>query len=320
MTDHRDNPTLTSYALGELAPAERADVEALLARDPAARQALHEIQAATGMLTVALHAEACELRTTSPVFVQADDAAGERLVRFAVDELADDEHAKVARQLRRDARLCQDVEALRQTIRQVAGALRQEPCPPPTPGLRDIVLREATRRTVLQTVAVPRPETPVLPWYIRGALELRNAFMLFLPSLILVGPLWAGGAAMAERVYAELLPNQPLPAATRLVIASGNFLQANWLPLAVAGTLLVLLPVFLRLSLQRTGPADRAPRLAFTTLPRLPVGAVTAVVSPVLVGVMVVALFLPARTIETRGDRTLDQRLERATAHETQGR
>jgi len=88
----------------------------------------------------------------------------------------------------------------------------------------------------------------------------------------------------------------------------------------VAGTLLVLLPVFLRLSLQRTGPADRAPRLAFTTLPRLPVGAVTAVVSPVLVGVMVVALFLPARTIETRGDRTLDQRLERATAHETQGR
>jgi anti-sigma factor RsiW len=320
MTNYRDNPKFTSYALGELDPAERADVEALLARDPAARQALHEIQSTAGMLTVALRAEAGELRQPNPALASPRDAAGERLVRFAIDELDDSEHARVARELRRDARLCQDVEALRQTIRMVAGALRQEPCPPPTPGLRDIVLREAKRRAVLQAIAVPRPAVPAPPWYIRATLQLRGVCILFLPSLVLVGPLWAGGAAFAERVYAELLPGQALPTATRLVIVSGRFLQANWLPLAVAAALLLALPLFLRLNLAGTGTEHRAPRVAFTPLPRLPIGAVTAIVSPVLVGVMAVALVLPTRHIEVRGERILDQRLERVIAHETQGR
>lgn len=54
MSDLHDDPILTAYALGELAPAEALRVERLLARDPAARAALDEIRTACGLLESAL--------------------------------------------------------------------------------------------------------------------------------------------------------------------------------------------------------------------------------------------------------------------------
>src|SRR5947209_20629881 len=41
---HNDDPRLTAYALGELEPPERAEVEALLQNDPAAAQEVAEMR------------------------------------------------------------------------------------------------------------------------------------------------------------------------------------------------------------------------------------------------------------------------------------
>lgn len=62
----RDNPMktdmdevkLTAYALGELDPAEAAEVEARLANDPAARQQVDQTRRLAGILTRELKAEA----------------------------------------------------------------------------------------------------------------------------------------------------------------------------------------------------------------------------------------------------------------------
>ncbi len=78
--DHR----LTAYALGELSGAERAEVEALLTRDAAARVAVEEIRALAAQLEGALEAEAL----AEPVgAVQAeggknDDPYRRKVVRF----------------------------------------------------------------------------------------------------------------------------------------------------------------------------------------------------------------------------------------------
>ena len=57
MTLEKNDPRLTAYALGELDDAERREVEALLAGDDVARQAVEEIRHLAGMLTDELAAE-----------------------------------------------------------------------------------------------------------------------------------------------------------------------------------------------------------------------------------------------------------------------
>jgi hypothetical protein len=57
MTLRENDPRLTAYALGELDEAERREVEALLADDEQARQAVEEIRHLAGMLTDELAAE-----------------------------------------------------------------------------------------------------------------------------------------------------------------------------------------------------------------------------------------------------------------------
>ncbi|MBX3746309.1 MAG: von Willebrand factor type A domain-containing protein [Verrucomicrobiae bacterium] len=54
---HLDDPRLTAYALGELDPAEREHLEALLATSPEARQELEDIRAAANHWTEALASE-----------------------------------------------------------------------------------------------------------------------------------------------------------------------------------------------------------------------------------------------------------------------
>ncbi len=53
----RDDPRLTAYALGELAPEERAAVEALLERDPEARRFVAELKSAGEALAAGFAAE-----------------------------------------------------------------------------------------------------------------------------------------------------------------------------------------------------------------------------------------------------------------------
>lgn len=57
MSSIADDPRLTAYALGELPEAERAEVEALLRDDPAARAALEETASLAGLLKEELRAE-----------------------------------------------------------------------------------------------------------------------------------------------------------------------------------------------------------------------------------------------------------------------
>jgi len=52
-----DDPRLTAYALGEMAPAERAEFEQALQGDPAAQKAVEEIRAAGALLTDVLEHE-----------------------------------------------------------------------------------------------------------------------------------------------------------------------------------------------------------------------------------------------------------------------
>ena len=52
-----DDPRLTSFALGEMEAAERAEFEKLLQADPAARQVVEEIRATGALLATALEAE-----------------------------------------------------------------------------------------------------------------------------------------------------------------------------------------------------------------------------------------------------------------------
>ena len=54
MTRHLDEITLTSYALGELDPAERAAVEQALADDPEAAALVQELQALASLAQDAL--------------------------------------------------------------------------------------------------------------------------------------------------------------------------------------------------------------------------------------------------------------------------
>ncbi len=53
----QDDPMLTAYVLGELSPAERAEVDLAAASDPAVRAAIDEAVAAAGVLTTALKQE-----------------------------------------------------------------------------------------------------------------------------------------------------------------------------------------------------------------------------------------------------------------------
>ncbi|MBI5863230.1 MAG: von Willebrand factor type A domain-containing protein [Planctomycetes bacterium] len=57
MTRLENDPRLTAYVLNELDPSEQADVEALLAADPAARHAAEQIRAAADRLSASLAAE-----------------------------------------------------------------------------------------------------------------------------------------------------------------------------------------------------------------------------------------------------------------------
>lgn len=66
-----DDPRLTSYALGEMAAGERAQFEALLARDAAARAQVEEIRAAVGALGAALESEPLPVMTRDVVTPRA---------------------------------------------------------------------------------------------------------------------------------------------------------------------------------------------------------------------------------------------------------
>src|SRR5215510_8430493 len=55
--DIHDDPRLTAFALGELDGAERADVEALVAKDEAARRAVEEIRATAAVVAEELKLE-----------------------------------------------------------------------------------------------------------------------------------------------------------------------------------------------------------------------------------------------------------------------
>ncbi len=73
-----DDPRLTAYAFDEMAPAERAEFEQLLQRDPAARQAVEEIRAAGVMLTDVLEHE--PVIPAAPVAAKPD--GNSNLIRF----------------------------------------------------------------------------------------------------------------------------------------------------------------------------------------------------------------------------------------------
>jgi Ca-activated chloride channel family protein len=59
MNLNHDDPRLTAYALGELEPAERADLDAELQKDPGLRQAVEEIRQTAISLREELSAEPC---------------------------------------------------------------------------------------------------------------------------------------------------------------------------------------------------------------------------------------------------------------------
>ncbi|MEW6305645.1 MAG: von Willebrand factor type A domain-containing protein [Verrucomicrobiota bacterium] len=75
-----DDPKLTAYALGELNPAERADVERALADSPECRQAVEEIRELAGVLKDELVKEPCPAVALDAAkivpFPQAEQPAG----------------------------------------------------------------------------------------------------------------------------------------------------------------------------------------------------------------------------------------------------
>jgi len=73
-----DDPRLTAYALGELDPAECAEIEALLPASPAARAAVDDIRAAAQTLTAALEREP----VAAPAAVVPPEAPRARVFRF----------------------------------------------------------------------------------------------------------------------------------------------------------------------------------------------------------------------------------------------
>jgi len=76
MTAQLDDAKLTAYALGELDEATRADVEARMAEDPAAREAVEETRRAAGILREELAAEpALKLTAAQRAAVEANAAA-----------------------------------------------------------------------------------------------------------------------------------------------------------------------------------------------------------------------------------------------------
>ncbi len=81
-TEH-DEAKLTAYALGELSDKERAEVEARLAGDPAARRAVDEIRKVAGILTDELKTEpAPKLTATQRQAVEARSAKPRRRLRI----------------------------------------------------------------------------------------------------------------------------------------------------------------------------------------------------------------------------------------------
>src|SRR5262245_33806432 len=57
MTFDPNDPRLTAYLLGELDPADRAEIESMLEDSPEGRQAAEEIRLTVGWLSEQLHAE-----------------------------------------------------------------------------------------------------------------------------------------------------------------------------------------------------------------------------------------------------------------------
>jgi Ca-activated chloride channel family protein len=78
-----DDPRLTAYALGELDPSERAEVERLLAGDPAAQAALAEVRQTVSLLGHGLAAEAAPVRLAPLQRVRLEAQAGQLAGRRA---------------------------------------------------------------------------------------------------------------------------------------------------------------------------------------------------------------------------------------------
>lgn len=73
MNPNLDDPKLTAYALGELDAAERADVEALLARDPETKQLVEELQQTARQLEGELRVNPCpELSAEQAAAIEAE--------------------------------------------------------------------------------------------------------------------------------------------------------------------------------------------------------------------------------------------------------
>ncbi len=83
MKNEHDEAKLTAYALGELSEAERAEVEAQLASDPAAGREVEEIRKVAGILTEELKAEpAPKLTSQQRKAVKAQAAKPQRKLRI----------------------------------------------------------------------------------------------------------------------------------------------------------------------------------------------------------------------------------------------
>src|SRR5258705_3359793 len=63
--NHKDDPRLTAYALGELPQGDREQVEALLRDDESARQIVEEIRATAAALATSLASERTDAALTS---------------------------------------------------------------------------------------------------------------------------------------------------------------------------------------------------------------------------------------------------------------
>jgi Ca-activated chloride channel family protein len=89
-----DDPKLTAYALEELSGAERAEVEALLKSDPAARAAVEEIRALAAQLEGALAAEPLTEGAQETGATGANISGKERAPKRADSAEADDPYRK----------------------------------------------------------------------------------------------------------------------------------------------------------------------------------------------------------------------------------
>src|SRR3712207_4600501 len=74
MNSH-DETKLTAYALGELSEGDRAEVEAYLANDEAARREVEEIRKLAGVLTSELAAEIMPMPAAAPASAPAETKA-----------------------------------------------------------------------------------------------------------------------------------------------------------------------------------------------------------------------------------------------------